>query len=97
MRFVFNGNFLGYHLASDMTGSVKVVTMLAAVNVIKQMIKQKFYLRNRNSKKQIRQASKAVWTEQSGGEAIIASRKVRNLGGGTGLALQTSTDGHQVD
>lgn len=80
-----------------MTGSVKVVTMLAAVNVIKQMIKQKFYLRNRNSKKQIRQASKAVWTEQSGGEAIIPSRKVRNLGGGTGLALQTSTDGHQVD
>jgi hypothetical protein len=50
-----------------MTGSVKEVTMLAAVNVIKQMIKQIYRLHNRKSKKQIRQASKAVWTDKSGG------------------------------
>ena len=80
-----------------MTGSVKGLMKLAAVNMIKEMIKQIYHLRNGKSKKQIRQASKAVWTEQSGGEAIKPSRKVRKLGGGTGLALQTSTDAHQVD
>lgn len=97
MRFVFNGNFLGYHLASDMTGSVKEVTMLAAANVIKQMITQIFHLRNSKSKKQIRQASKAVWTDKSGSEASRPSRKIRKLGGDIDLALQTSMDAHRVD
>jgi hypothetical protein len=97
LKFDFYRNFLGYHQASDMTGSVKEVTMLAAVNVIKQMIKQISHLRNGKSKKQIRRASTAVWMEQPGGEAIRPSREVLKLGGDTDPAIQTSMDAHQVD
>jgi hypothetical protein len=53
LKFVFNGIFLGYHQASDMTGSVEGPTMLAAVNVNKEMIKQIYHLRNGKSTKQI--------------------------------------------
>lgn len=88
---------MGYHQPSEMTGSVEGPTMLAAANVIEQMIKQIYRLREGKWKMQISKASKAVWTENSSGEAIRPSRKVRKSGGDTDLATQTSMDAHRVD